>query len=165
MTPLDMAVQTVSAQVRTLEQSLGHALLKSSGRKLVLTEAGRAALRYAEQIFELGGQLAGAVRDASAAPQVRFSVGTSDGLPKPVVRQLLQPVLPTPHLRLLCHEGEFDELLAELALHRLDVVLSDRAAPKNPNLKVYSHHQGQTPIAWFAGVAADGAFRGARAPR
>lgn len=120
MTPLDMAVQTVSAQVRTLEQSLeqslGHALFKSSGRKLVLTEAGRAALRYAEQIFELGGQLAGAVRDAPAAPQVRFSVGTSDGLPKPVVRAYSVTVIGS------C-PGVFEHLYAISAERRVEHAL------------------------------------------
>jgi LysR family transcriptional activator of nhaA len=147
---LDMAVQTVSAQVRELERALGHALLRSAGRRVELTEAGRAALHYAEQIFQLGEQLPGAVRDAATIPQVRFNVGISDGLPKAVVRQLLEPVLVTPHLRLLCHEGEFDELLAELALHKLDVVLADRSAPANPNLRVYSHSLGQIPMAWYA---------------
>ena len=147
---LDVAVQTVSAQVRELEHSLAHALLRSAGRRVELTEAGRAALHYAEQIFQLGEQLPGAVRDAATTPQVRFNVGISDGLPKAVVRQLLEPVLATPHLRLLCQEGEFDDLLAELALHKLDVVLSDRAAPANPNLKVYSHSLGQIPMAWYA---------------
>lgn len=150
---LDMAVQTVSAQVHALEQSLGHALLASVGRRVELTEAGRAAFHYAEQIFQLGEQLPGAVRDAATVRQVRFTVGISDGLPKLVVRQLLQPVLLTAHLRMLCHEGEFEELLAELALHRLDVVLSDRAAPANPNLKVYSHSLGQAPLAWYAAAA------------
>ena len=148
-----MAVQTVSAQVHALEQSLGHALLASVGRRVELTEAGRAAFHYAEQIFQLGEQLPGAVRDAATVRQVRFRVGISDGLPKLVVRQLLQPVLLTAHLRMLCHEGEFEELLAELALHRLDVVLSDRAAPANPNLKVYSHSLGQAPLAWYAAAA------------
>lgn len=147
---LDMAVQTVSAQVRELERALGHALLRSAGRRVELTEAGRAALHYAEHIFQLGEQLPGAVRDAATTPQVRFNVGISDGLPKAVVRQILAPVLVTPHLRLLCHEGEFEDLLAELALHKLDVVLSDRAAPANPNLKVYSHSLGQIPMAWYA---------------
>jgi LysR family transcriptional regulator, transcriptional activator of nhaA len=126
---LDMAVQTVSAQVRALEQSLGYALLKPAGRGLVLTEAGLAAMQQADQIFQLGENLPALVRDAVSAPTVRLAVGISDGLPKLVVRRLLQPVISEPNLRLLCHEGEFDELLGDLALHRLDLVFSDRAAP------------------------------------
>jgi LysR family transcriptional activator of nhaA len=147
---LGMAVQTVSSQVRELEKSLGQSLLEPAGRGVALTEAGRAALRQADQIFALGEQLPGLVRDAVSAPQVRLSVGISDGLPKLAVRRLLQPVIDTPNLRLLCHEDEFDGLLADLALHRLDVVLADRAAPPNRNLKVYNHPMGSSPLAWYA---------------
>jgi LysR family transcriptional regulator, transcriptional activator of nhaA len=146
---LDMAVQTVSAQVRELERSLGYALLKPAGRGLVLTEAGLVAMQQADHIFQLGEELPGLVRDAVSSPTVRLAVGISDGLPKLVVRRLLQPVMPEPHLRLLCHEGELDQLLGDLALHRLDVVLSDRAAPANPNMKLYSHRLGSSTIAWY----------------
>ena len=147
---LGMAVQTVSTQVRELERSLGHALLKPAGRGLVLTEAGLAAMRQADQIFQLGEQLPAAVREAVSSPGVRLAVGISDGLPKLAVRRLLQPVMDEPNLRLLCHEDEFEGLLADLALHRLDVVLADRAAPPNPNLKVYSHSLGSSALAWYA---------------
>ncbi|MGV3493901.1 MAG: transcriptional activator NhaR [Ramlibacter sp.] len=147
---LDMAVQTVSEQVRLLEQSLGHALLKPAGRGLALTEAGMAAMRHADQIFQLGEELRDAVRDAATGLGMRLAVGISDGLPKLVVHHLLEPALGEPGLRLLCHEDEFDRLLGDLALHRLDVVLSDRPAPSNPNLRLYSHALGEAPLAWFA---------------
>lgn len=146
---LDMAVQTVSAQVRELERSLGYALLKPAGRGLALTDAGLAAMRQADQIFQLGESLPGLVRDAMSTPAVRLAVGISDGLPKLVVRRLMQPVIQEPNLRLLCHEGEFDELLGDLALHRLDLVLSDRPAPTNPNIKLYSHRLGSSMVAWY----------------
>ncbi len=148
-TRLDMAVQTVSAQVRELERSLGYALLKPAGRGLTLTEAGLATMRQADLIFQLGEQLPSVVRDAVSSPTVRLAVGISDGLPKLVVRQLLQPVVTSANLRLLCHQAAFEDLLADLALHRLDVVLSDRAAPANPNIKLYSHAMGSSPIAWY----------------
>ncbi len=147
---LGMAVQTVSTQVRELERSLGYALFKPAGRGLALTEAGPAAMLQADQIFQLGEQLPAMVRDAVSATSVRLAVGISDGLPKLVVRRLLMPVLPEPHLRLLCHEDRFDNLIAELALHKLDVVLSDRLAPTNANLKVYSHSLGSSGLAWYA---------------
>ena len=88
------------------------------------------------------------VRDAVSTPAVRLAVGISDGLPKLAVHRLLQPVIPEPHLRLICHEGEFDDLLGDLALHRLDIVLSDRTAPVNPNIKLYSHRMGSSSMAW-----------------
>lgn len=150
---LDVAVQTVSAQVRELEQALGHALLKPAGRGLALTEAGEAALRQADQIFQLGEQLPDVVRDAATQPALRLAVGISDGLPKIVVHRLIMPVLAEPGLRLLCHEGGFDELLAELALHKLDLVLSDRPAPVNANLKLYSHALGGSDLGWYAPAA------------
>jgi LysR family transcriptional activator of nhaA len=147
---LGMAVQTVSAQVRALEQSLGHALFKPAGRGMALTEAGVAAMAQAEQIFQLGEQLPALVREAATGQGLRLRVGISDGLPKLVVRHLLQPALEAPGVRLLCHEDEFDRLLGDLALHRLDAVLSDRAAPPNPNLRLYSHALGEAPLSWFA---------------
>lgn len=150
---LDMAVQTVSAQVRELERSLGYTLLKPAGRGLALTEAGLAAMQQADEIFRLGENLPALVRDAVSTPNVRLAIGISDGLPKLVVHRLLQPVITEPHLRLLCHEGEFDELLGDLALHRLDVVLSDRPAPANPNIKLYSHRLGSSSIAWYGSKA------------
>ena len=146
---LGMAVQTVSTQVRELERALGFSLLKPQGRGLVLTDAGTAAMRQADQIFALGEALPGIVRDAANTPAMRLGVGISDGLPKLVVRSLLRPVLDTPNLRLLCHQDEFEDLLADLALHRLDVVLADRAAPPHPNIKLYSHPMGSSPVNWY----------------
>ncbi len=147
---LGMAVQTVSTQVRELERELGYVLLKPAGRGLELTPAGMAAMREADLIFQLGEQLPARVRDAVSTPTMRLAVGISDGLPKLVVRNLLQPVMEEPHLRLVCHEGEIKDLLGDLALHRLDVVLADRPAPASPSLKLYSHPMGTSPMAWYA---------------
>jgi len=161
---LGMAVQTVSAQVRELERSLGQALLKPAGRGLALTDAGLATMRQADLIFQLGEQLPDIVRDATSGQTVRLAVGISDGLPKLVVWSLMQPVVSEPHLRLVCQVDEFEDLLAELALHRLDVVLADRPAPSNPNLKLYSHALGSSQMAWYAppalAAAAKGGFPG-----
>jgi LysR family transcriptional activator of nhaA len=115
----------------------------------VLTDAGLAAMQQADQIFQLGEDLPARVRDAVSTPAVRLAVGICDGLPKLVVHRLIQPVMAEPHLRLLCHEGNLDDLLGDLALHRLDVVLSDRPAPVNPNIKLYSHNLGSSTIGWY----------------
>lgn len=147
---LNMSVQTVSSQVRELERNLGHTLLKPAGRGLSLTEAGLAAMRQADQIFQLGEQLPAVLREATGSPSIRLVVGISDGLPKLVTLHLMRGVLAEPNLRLLCHEDEFEDLLGDLALHRMDVVLSDRAAPTNMSLKLYSHALGSSELSWYA---------------
>lgn len=147
---LDMAVQTVSTQVRELERSLGHSLLMPSGRGLVLTEAGMAAMRQADQIFHLGELLPGVLSDAVSSSGIRLAIGISEGLPKLVALTLMQPLLQSPQLRLLCDEGEFNDLLGDVALHKFDAVLADRAAPQNHNLKLYSHAVGVSKLAWYA---------------
>ena len=146
---LDMAIQTISAQIHELEKSLGYMLFKPAGRGITLTESGYAALKIADQIFSIGEKLPEAVRDAAVSPKTKIVVGVSDGLPKLITRQLLEPVLKYPDVQLIAHEGEFEDLLADLALHRLDIVLADRPAPNNKNLNVYSEELTKTSIAWY----------------
>jgi LysR family transcriptional activator of nhaA len=130
---LDMAVQTISAQVRELEKALGHQLLKPAGRGVALTDAA----------------IPEEVREAASGKVARLAVGLSDGISKLAAHALLEPILATPALRLLCHEGEFEQLLAELALHHLDVVLAGQAAPSNPNLRLTSERVVQSPVEWY----------------
>lgn len=145
---LGMAVQTVSAQVRALERELGHQLLKPSGRGVVLTEVGEVAFARAEAIFQIGQTLPEALQAAGTLPVVRLAVGLSDGLSKLAAHSLLEPVLHTPHLRLVCHEGELGQLLGELALHHLDLVLAGTGAPPNPNLRLVSDRLVASPVGW-----------------
>ena len=146
---LDMAVQTISAQVRDLEQSLGHQLFKPAGRGVALTEAGLAAFAQAEEIFERGQRIPDEVREAASAPVARLTVGLSDGISKLAAHALLAPVLATPGLRLVCHEGEFEELLSELALHQLDVVLAGQAAPHQPAQRLSSERIARSSLHWY----------------
>lgn len=150
---LDMAVQTISAQVRELEKTLGHQLLKPAGRGVALTEAGQAAFARAEEAFQIAQAIPNEVREAASGKLARLAVGFSDGISKLAAHALLDPILATPSLRLLCHEGEFEQLLAELALHQLDVVLAGQAAPNNPNLRLSSERVVQSPIEWYGPTA------------
>jgi LysR family transcriptional activator of nhaA len=136
---LGLAVQTVSSQLTLLEQSLGKTLFSQQGRRLVLTEAGRLAMNYADQIFLLGEQMQEALNEADSG-RIRLTVGISDSLPKlsayrmlEVATQMERPV------RLVCYEDNFDALLADLALHKLDVVLTDREVRASSALKVFSN--------------------------
>jgi len=146
---LDMAVQTISAQVRELEKALGHQLLKPAGRGVAMTEAGQAAFARAEEIFQLGQLIPEEVREAASGKVARLAVGLSDGISKLAAHALLAPVLATPTLRLLCHEGEFEQLLAELAMHHLDLVLAGQPAPHNPNLRLMGERLVESPVDWY----------------
>ena len=146
---LDMAIQTVSVQVRELEKALGHQLIKPAGRGIALTEPGRVAFARAETIFQIGETLNDAVRDAASHRVVRLAVGLSDGISKLAAHALFGPVLDTPDLRLTCHEGEFEQLQTELALHRLDLVLAGQAAASNPNLRLSCDCVLSSPVVWY----------------
>ena len=151
---LGVAVQTISGQLSLLERQLGKALFNSQGRGLVLSEAGRTALGYADQIFQLGEALVDAVQHSDAETTLRLRAGISDGIPKLLAYRLLSTVTDMPTtVRLICDEGEFETLLADLALHRLDVVLTDRAAPVGGNLKVFSTRLGDFATGLFATTA------------
>ncbi|MBL8313227.1 MAG: LysR family transcriptional regulator [Rubrivivax sp.] len=162
---LDMAVQTISAQVRELEKALGHQLLKPSGRGVALTEAGQAAFARAEEIFQLGQVIPDEVQQAASGQVARLAVGFSDGISKLAAHALLEPVLGTPHLRLVCHEGEFEQLLSELALHHLDLVLAGQAAPRNPHLRLSSERLVDAPIDWYGPVRLIGKLERDRFPQ
>ncbi|WP_137937320.1 LysR family transcriptional regulator [Chitinivorax sp. B] len=151
---LDMSVQTVSGQIALLEQHLGRALFTQQGRGLVLTEAGRVALGYADQIFLLGAQLQEALAEDTLGHTLRFSVGISDALPKTLIYRLLSPALQlAQRMRLVCNEGEFDSLLADLALHRLDMVLADRPATHGTQLRLHSDAVANCPVMIFGTAA------------
>ncbi|PKO88344.1 MAG: LysR family transcriptional regulator [Betaproteobacteria bacterium HGW-Betaproteobacteria-10] len=148
---LGVAVQTISGQLSLLERQLGKALFNSQGRGIVLSEAGRSALGYADQIFQLGDALVEAVQTSDSESTLRLRAGISDGIPKLLAYRLLSSVTNMPvEIRLICDEGEFETLLADLALHRLDVVLTDRAAPVGGNLKVFSKRLGDFENGLFA---------------
>jgi LysR family transcriptional regulator, transcriptional activator of nhaA len=156
---LRLAQPTISAQIRTLEEQLGEKLFERRGRGLALTETGRVAFRYADEIFSLGRELLDVVKGRSPGRPVRFSVGVSDVVPKLVAHRLLEPALRLAEpVRIVCHEDHLDALLARLALHELDLVISD--APIGPHVKVrgFSHALGECGVRVF-GTAALAAAR------
>jgi LysR family transcriptional activator of nhaA len=146
---LDLSVQTISTQLSLLERQLGQALFAPQGRSLMLTDAGRTALVYAEQIFHIGEKLRQSLAE-NVHTRPKFSVGVTDAVPKLVAFRLLESVLHPPlTVRLECIEGEFEHLLGELALNRLDLVVADRSAPQRANLKLHSHLLGNVGISLF----------------
>jgi LysR family transcriptional activator of nhaA len=147
---LRLAQSTVSKQIHQLEEMLGHALFIKSGRQLVLTESGRVVFRYADEIFGLGREMLDTLRDRPVGRPLRVTVGIADVVPKLVAERVLAPAMALAGpVRLVCKEDKPDRLLADLALHELDVILTD--APANPSVKVraFNHVLGESGIAFF----------------
>ena len=141
---LRLTQATVSAQVKSLEKSLGEELFRKSGRHLTLTETGRLAFRYADEMFSLGQEMLGTLKGRSEGRLARLTVGVTDVLPKLVVYQLVEPALKLKEsYRIICREGTNEELLPALALHDIDVVLTDAPLDPGSNVKAFNHLLGE----------------------
>jgi LysR family transcriptional activator of nhaA len=157
---LRLAQPTISGQIRTLENFLNEKLFARSGRNLVLTEVGRVVFRYAEDIFSLGRELTDTLKGRPTGRPSRLLVGVADVLPKLVAYRLLDPVFHLPHPpKVIVLEGKPDRLLAELAVHGLDVVLTD--VPIGPAIKVraFNHLLVDSPVSLFGAPRMATAYR------
>lgn len=148
---LHLAPQTLSGQISAFETRLGVALFRRSGRRLELTDAGRTALGYADDIFQVGAELEEVLQNRTAPPTHPFRVGIADVVPKAIAYQLLEPALALAEpIRLICREDRLPTLAAELSIHRLDMLLADRPLPSSMDIKGYSHPLGECGIAFLA---------------
>ena len=142
---------TISVQLRELEAAFGRRLFDRVGRGLEMTDAGRIAFNYANEIFTLGQEMANALEHQPAGRPLKLSVGILDVIPKPVVRQLLEPALRLPQpLRLICREDKADRLLADLAARRTDMVLSDAPIGTAVQVQGFNHLLGESGVSFFA---------------
>ncbi|RDL21818.1 LysR family transcriptional activator of nhaA [Pseudomonas sp. URMO17WK12:I10] len=147
---LNLTPQTISGQITLLEQAYGVELFQRVGRQLELTETGRQALTYAEQMFQLGGELEAMLR-AGPQEQILFRVGVADVVPKSIVYRLLAPTMELENvLRINCREDKLERLLADLAIQRLDLVISDSPMPPHLDIKGYSQKLGECGLSFFA---------------
>jgi LysR family transcriptional activator of nhaA len=155
--------QTLSGQIKLLEDWLGHKLFRKSGRNLELTDDGRVALGYADQIFSLGAELEAVVREARGGRRVLdFRVGVADSVAKSVAYRLLEPALSVAEpVRLICSEGKFPDLLAQLALQRLDLVIADEPMSRRMSVKAFNHPLGSTNMSFFAAPQLKAQLKGA----
>lgn len=146
---LHITPQTISGQISLLQDSIGRALFRKSGRKLELTEAGRLVLSYADEIFSLGDDLEDAVKNISSNRTRRLKVGIADGVPKTITYRLLAPAIEE-SVKIICRENSLNNLLAELALHRLDLVIADGPVPPGLGVRSFNHALGKCGISFVA---------------
>lgn len=157
---LRLSHPTLSAQIRSLESSLGEKLFERSGRKLVLTAMGHLVYRYAEEIFSLGREMVDSVKDRATGQPMRLDVGVVDVVSKSVVRRLLEPALQLPSpVRLVCYEGSYEKLLGDLARHSLDIVIADGPVPSGSNVRAFNHLLGESGVTFFGTKSMAASFR------
>lgn len=148
---LHLTPQTISSQIKLLESSIGKPLFKRAGRGLVLTDAGRMVQQYADDIFSTGIELAQLVRSHESGRPQYLNVGIVNSIPKLIAYRILQPALSVDSpVKIICREASLDELLGELAIHRIDIVVSDHAIPAGLNIKAFSHRLGTSTVGFFA---------------
>ena len=151
---LHLTPQSISGQLHEFEETLGTKLFRRAGRGLEVTEAGRRILSYAEQIFTIGDALLDVLHDQTSKNIQPFHIGIADSVSKSVVCRLLEPALHIKEpVRMICREGRLSALLADLSVHRLDMVIADRSMPTNLNVRGYSHLLGECGLTVFASAS------------
>lgn len=148
---LRLSQPALSTQLKSLEESLGEKLFRRAGRRLELTDAGRLAFRYADEIFTLGREFQSEIKGRPTGRPLRLVVGVSDALPKLMVHRLLRPALELPEpLRLSCRESGVPALLEALFSHEVDIVLVDAPHPSQGGRRAFNHLLGECGLDFFA---------------
>jgi LysR family transcriptional activator of nhaA len=151
---LHLTPQSISGQLTEFAATLGVELFRRVGRRLELTETGNRVLRHADDIFSVGDALLDVVKDQSATQIATFRVGVSDSVSKAVACQLVAPALSLADpMRLICREGRLASLLADLAVHKLDLIIADRPMPSHLSVRGYNHLLGESELGVFAAKA------------
>jgi LysR family transcriptional activator of nhaA len=159
---LHLTPQSISGQLSEFADTLGVELFRRAGRNLELTDTGRRILSYAEEIFSTGDALLEIVRDQSLRTTMAFRVGCADSVSKLIACRLVEPALHLGEpLRLVCREGRLASLLADLAVHRLDLIIADRPVPGHLSVRGYNHLLGESGMTVFAAPALAGSLQGA----
>lgn len=157
---LHLTPQSISGQLSEFADTLGVELFRRAGRNLELTDTGRRILSYAEEIFSTGDELLEIVRDQSLRTAMAFRVGCADSVSKLIACRLVEPALNLAEpLRLVCREGRLASLLAELAVHRLDLIIADRPMPGHLSVRGYNHLLGESGMTLFAAPALAGTLK------
>jgi LysR family transcriptional activator of nhaA len=148
---LGLAQSTISGQIHALEDAMGERIFTRSGRRLVLTDVGRVVFRFADEIFTLGRELGDALAGRPLGRPLKLVVGVAKVVPKLVARHLIEPAFTLGEpVHVVCHEDKPDRLVAELATHAFDIVLSDAPAPPALRVRVFNHLLGECGVVFFA---------------
>lgn len=158
---LNLTPQTISGQLKVLEDTIGEPLFQRVGRGLAITETGRVVEQYADEIFNLGSELTQRIKSKQPGAPTAFNVGIVNSIPKLIAYKILEPALKMDEpIKMVCIESDLDSLLGDLAVHKLDLVLSDRSVPTGLNVKAYSHELGSSGMSFFGSESLIEAYKG-----
>lgn len=143
--------QTISGQLKLLDEAVGQPLFNRAGRRLVPSNMGNLVFEYADEIFSAGAELASVVRGNQLSTPATLNVGVVNSMPKLIAERIIAPAVTGERpVRVRCHESSLENLLSELAIHRVDIVLSDQPVPDGLSLKAYNHRLGRSGMSFFA---------------
>lgn len=158
---LHLTPQTISGQLKALDKAVGHRLFNRVGRRLVLSDMGRVVFEYANEIFSVGAELASVVRGKQMTGPTTLSLGIVSSMPKLIAERIVAPAMLDEHpVRVRCQESSLEQLLSELAIHKLDLVLSDQPVPDGLGLKAYNHRLGESGMSFFSQRSQARRYRG-----
>lgn len=148
---LHLTPQTISGQLKLLDAEVGFPLFDRVGRRLILSDMGRVVFEYADEIFSVGAELANAVRGNQISGPKSLSVGIVSSMPKLIAERIVAPAMMVEDpVRVRCQESSLEQLLSELAVHKLDLVLSDQPVPDGLSIKAYNHRLGESGMSFFS---------------
>ncbi len=148
---LHITPQTISGQIKLLEETIGEPLFQRHGRGLVLTDTGQVVNIYADEIFSIGSELTQRLRSKEPGKPLELNVGIVNSIAKLIAYRIIEPVLNLEDpVRIVCWEGDLQNLLSDIAIHKLDLILSDRPMPTGLNVKAFNHALGESTVSFFA---------------
>lgn len=157
---LHLAQPTISGQLAVFEQAVGAKLLRKQGRKLVVTDTGRAVFHYAEEIFALGREMTHMLKGRTTERGVRLNIGVSDAMPKLIAYRLMSPLFKLSEpAQIQCVEDKTERLLTEIGLHSIDMMLADVPATPASGTRIFNHFLGESAVAVFAAPALAARYR------
>ena len=148
---LHLTPQTISGQLKLLDEAVGQPLFNRVGRRLVMSDMGRIVFEYADEIFSVGAELASVVRGNHLSGPTTLSLGIVSSMPKLIAERIVAPAMMAEEpVRVRCQEASLEQLLSELAVHKLDLVLSDQPVPDGLSIKAYNHRLGESGMSFFS---------------
>jgi LysR family transcriptional activator of nhaA len=147
---LYLTPQTITGQIKLLEERLQGKLFKRKGRGLEPSELGQLVFRYADRMFTLSQEMLDIVNYRKES-HLLFDVGVADALSKRLVSGVLDAAVEEDsQIRLRCFESTHELLLEQLSQHKLDMILSDCPVDSSQQEGLFSVKIGECGVSFWS---------------